>query len=43
MTKTFKCEICGCITPIECEGGYQNVCADCFPVEVEDTKIKIIE
>ena len=28
---TFKCEICGEITPKECEGGEPNVCADCVP------------
>lgn len=28
---TFKCEICGEITPKECEGGEPNVCAGCVP------------
>lgn len=28
----FICEICKCITPIECEGSYPNTCADCMPL-----------
>lgn len=32
-TKThFICEICHCITPIECEGSEPNTCADCMPL-----------
>lgn len=27
----FVCEICGCITPIECEGTEPNTCAYCMP------------
>lgn len=30
---TFKCEICGEITPKECEGAEPNVCVDCVPIE----------
>lgn len=30
-TKCFYCDICGCITPYECEGAEPNVCADCVP------------
>lgn len=29
--KTFKCEICGEKTPIECEGANPNTCAMCCP------------
>lgn len=28
----FCCEICHCITPIECEGSEPNTCADCMPL-----------
>lgn len=34
--KTFVCEICHCITPIYCEGGEPNVCADCIPVHDDE-------
>lgn len=27
----FVCEICGCITPIECEGTEPKTCAYCMP------------
>lgn len=33
--KTFVCEICGCITPVECEGADPNTCADCNPIRVD--------
>ena len=29
----FICEICGCFTPIDCEGSVQNTCAECMPIE----------
>lgn len=32
MGKTFICEICGEITPIECEGSEPNTCAMCMPL-----------
>lgn len=38
---TFKCEICGEITPKNCEGGEPNVCADCVPVETHDLRLHI--
>ena len=28
----FQCEICGCLTPIECEGSEPNTCAMCMPL-----------
>lgn len=28
----FICEICHCITPIECEGSEPNTCAACMPL-----------
>ena len=31
--KTFVCEICGEITPKECEGTEPNTCAMCMPCE----------
>lgn len=31
--ETFKCEICGCKTPIECEGSEPNTCEMCMPKE----------
>ena len=34
-TKTFTCEICGCITPYEYEGADPHTCADCNPVIIE--------
>lgn len=34
-TKTFICDICGCITPYECEGNDPETCADCNPVIVK--------
>lgn len=36
MEQLFKCEICGCITPVECEGAAPNVCASCLPLEEEE-------
>ena len=33
---TFICEICHCITPIECEGSEPNTCADCMPINYEE-------
>lgn len=38
---TFKCEICGEITPKNCEGGEPNVCAGCVPVETHDLRLHI--
>ena len=38
---TFKCEICGEITPKNCEGGEPNVCADCVPTKTHDLSTKI--
>lgn len=32
----FKCEICGCITPDNCEGSEPNTCASCMPLEEEN-------
>lgn len=34
--KNFKCEICGEITPIECEGSAPNTCAMCMPIKHEE-------
>ena len=34
--KSFVCEICHCITPIECEGSEPNTCADCMPINYEE-------
>lgn len=28
----FLCEICGCLTPVECEGSEPNTCAMCMPL-----------
>ena len=39
--ENFKCEICGEITPKNCEGGEPNVCADCVPVETHDLRLHI--
>lgn len=39
--KYFICEICKEKTPIECEGGAPNVCADCVPVK--DTRADAAE
>lgn len=38
---TFKCEICGEITPKNCEGGEPNVCADCVPTKTHDLSTEI--
>lgn len=38
---TFKCEICGEITPKNCEGGEPNVCAGCVPTETHDLSTEI--
>lgn len=32
MDKNFICEICHCVTPIECEGSEPNTCAACMPL-----------
>lgn len=32
----FKCEICDCVTPKECEGSYPNTCAMCMPLANND-------
>ena len=32
----FVCEICHCITPIECEGSEPNTCADCMPINYDE-------
>lgn len=32
----FKCEICGSITPKECEGNEPNTCAMCVPLANKD-------
>lgn len=29
---SFTCEICKCLTPIECEGREPNTCAMCMPL-----------
>jgi ribosome-binding protein aMBF1 (putative translation factor) len=34
--ENFKCEICGCITPVEREGAEPNVCASCLPIKEEE-------
>ena len=39
--ENFKCEICGEITPKNCEGGEPNVCAGCVPVETHDLRLHI--
>lgn len=35
--KTFICEICGEKTPIECEGSEPNTCAECMPINTEES------
>lgn len=35
MKKYFKCEICGCEVPNECEGAEPNTCAECMPLDTE--------
>lgn len=30
--KGFVCEICHCLTPVECEGSEPNTCAMCMPL-----------
>lgn len=32
----FICEICHCVTPIECEGSEPNTCADCMPINYDE-------
>ena len=32
----FLCEICGCLTPYECEGSEPNTCAMCMPLANND-------
>ena len=32
----FICEICKCLTPVECEGSEPNTCAMCMPIEREN-------
>lgn len=36
----FLCEICGCLTPYECEGSEPNTCAMCMPLENNDKENK---
>lgn len=35
MKKYFRCEICGCEVPNECEGAEPNTCAECMPLDTE--------
>ena len=32
----FICEICHCVTPIECEGSQPNTYADCIPINFNE-------
>lgn len=34
----FVCEICGCLTPKECEGSEPNTCAECMPINIEERR-----
>jgi hypothetical protein len=36
----FLCEICGCLTPYECEGSEPNTCAMCMPLANNDKENK---
>ena len=36
----FICEICHCVTPIECEGSEPNTCADCMPLRANNERSK---
>jgi tRNA A37 threonylcarbamoyladenosine dehydratase len=35
--KTFICEICGEETSIECEGSEPKTCAECMPINIEES------
>lgn len=39
----FICEICGCLTPFECEGREPNTCAMCMPILFDDIDSKFID
>lgn len=41
--KGFVCEICNCLTPIECEGREPNTCAMCMPILFDDIDGEFID